>query len=168
MRTMSLAFTAMVAVWVAAPAIAQNLPSDAHCHVLARQRGAGESEGSRIHERFIRDCVSGKIAAEEPPHVPGAVREMRAVSSDMCHVIARRRGSGEGAGWRIHERYISDCVAGKISTTDAKRIENSMRELRKRSSEECHALAAQRGSLDAAGKGTHDKFISDCMAGKVS
>jgi hypothetical protein len=37
MRTMSLAFTAALAVWTATPTYAQHLPTDAECHVLARQ-----------------------------------------------------------------------------------------------------------------------------------
>ena len=80
MRTISLVFTTAIAVCVTAPAFAQRLPTDAQCHDMARQRGSGETAGSRAHETFIRDCVAGKVPMAEVPPVPESVRGLRAVS----------------------------------------------------------------------------------------
>ena len=168
MRTFALALTTAAAVCANAPAFAAQLPTDAQCHVLARQRGSGEAAGSRNHERFIRECVSGKIPMAEVPRIPESVREARGVSSDLCHEIARQRGSGEEAGLRNHERFIRDCVAGKVPLSDRTRIRTETQELHRRSSEECHTLALQRGSSDSAGSRAHERFIRDCVAGKVS
>src|SRR5262249_46313552 len=142
MRHIAFVLTTAVAACVATPVFAAQLPTDAQCHVIARQRGAGEGSGNRNHERFIRDCVAGKVPMEVP-HVPQAVRELRAVSSDLCHEIAERRGSGETAGRRNHERFMRDCVAGKVPTDDAAALQTATQELKKRSQEECQALAPQ-------------------------
>jgi hypothetical protein len=117
MRTISLAFTTALAVCITAPAFAQYLPSDAQCHALARQRGAGESSGNRNHERFIRDCVAGKVSTTSPA-IPESVREVRGMTSDFCHDLARQRGAGESSGNRNHERFIRSCMAGRVSVRE--------------------------------------------------
>jgi len=164
MRTISLAFTAALAVCVAAPAFAQYLPSDAQCHALARQRGAGESSGNRNHERFIRDCVAGKVSTTSPA-IPESVREVRGMTSDFCHDLARQRGAGESSGNRNHERFIRSCMAGRVSVRE---IRTQTQDLRRRSEAECDALSRQRGAGESTGNRNHQRFVRDCMAGKVS
>jgi hypothetical protein len=168
MRTFTLAFATVAAICAGAPAFAAQLPTDAQCHAIARQRGGSEIAGRRAHESFIRDCVAGRVPMTEVPRLPDSVRELRAVSSDVCHEIAQRRGSGETAGRRAHDKFIRDCMAGKVPLSAAARVRTETRDLRKRSEEECHVIALQRGSSETAGRRTHDKFIRDCMAGKVS
>ena len=166
MRTMTFVFASALTMCVSAPALAAQLPTDAQCHALARQRGSGEEAGSRNHERFIRDCVAGKVPVETPA-IPNAVREHQAQSSELCHELARQRGAGEGSGNRNHERFTRQCMDGKIPTADARTIRTKTSELRKRSEEECDALSRQRGSGEGSGNRNHQRFVRDCMAGKV-
>jgi hypothetical protein len=166
MRTISLAFTTALVVYVSVPASAQQLPTDAQCHALARERGAGESAGSRNHERFISDCVAGRVSATTPA-IPESVREFRAMSEDLCHELARQRGAGESAGSRNHERFVSDCMTGKVARADAGRIRAETENLRKRSEAECDALSRQRGAGETSGRRNHERFVRDCMAGRV-
>jgi hypothetical protein len=167
MRLMTLALTAGAALWITAPAVAAQLPTDAQCHALARQRGSAEEAGSRNHERFIAQCLAGRIPTQEVPGIPNAVRDLRVQSSDLCHELARNRGASEGSGSRNHERFIAQCMAGRVPR-DAGQIRTATQELRKRSSEECHALAVQRAGGESSGSRNHERFIRDCMAGKVS
>ena len=162
------AVTTTLAFFVTVPAFAAQLPTDDQCHALARARGAGETGGSRNHEKFIRDCVAGRVPTQEVPRVPEAVRDLRAVSSDFCHELAQNRGAGESSGNRNHERFIRSCLAGKVSISETTKFRAATADLRQRSSEECHALAQQRGSGESSGKRNHDRFIRDCVAGKVS
>jgi len=164
MRTIVLSIATAIAVCVTAPAFAQQLPSVDECHALARQRGSGESAGNRNHERFIRDCLTGKVSFT----IPESVRELRGMTSDVCHDLARQRGAGESAGNRAHERFIRDCMAGKVSASDARRIRTETQDVRKKSEEECDALSRQRGSGETAGRRTHERFVLDCMAGRIS
>jgi len=164
MRTISLAFTAALVVCITAPAYAQHLPSDAQCHALARQRGAGESSGNRNHERFIRDCMAGRVTTTTPA-IPEPVRELRGMTDELCHELARQRGAGESSGNRNHERFIRNCLAGRVSVTA---IRTQTQELRKRSEAECDALSRQRGAGESSGNRNHQRFVRDCMAGKVS
>jgi hypothetical protein len=55
MRTISLAFTAALVVCIAGPAYAQNLPTDAQCHVL----GATERRGRNIRKSKSRSIHQG-------------------------------------------------------------------------------------------------------------
>lgn len=167
MRKSSLAFTAVLAALIAVPASAQPLPTDAQCHALARQRAAGEAAGSRNHERFIRDCLAGRITATSFS-IPEPVRELRGATYELCHDLARRRGAGESSGSRNHERFITACMAGRVSARDAAAIRASTKNLRARSEEACHVIARQRASGEAAGSRNHERFIRDCMAGRVS
>jgi hypothetical protein len=164
MRTMSLAFTAALAVWTATPTYAQHLPTDAQCHVLARQRGAGESSGNRNHERFIRDCVAGKVTTTTSA-IPEPVRELQGMTDEFCHELARQRGAGESNGNRNHERFIRSCMAGKVAVAE---VRTRTQEFRKRSEDECDALSRQRGAGEGTGNRNHQRFVRDCMAGKVS
>jgi hypothetical protein len=166
MRTIAFAFASVLTVCVSAPVSAAQLPTDSQCHAIARERGAGETSGSRNHERFIAQCLAGRIPLGEVPGIPTAVRDLRERSSDACHELARQRGAGETSGNRNHERFIRDCMAGKVSS-GAVRI--ATQELRKRSEAECDALSRQRGSGEASGGNrNHERFVRACMAGKVS
>jgi hypothetical protein len=168
MRIAALALTGVLTVCGSASAIAAQLPTNAQCHALARQRGAGEENFSRNHERFIRDCLAGKVSLRGAARVPPAVGELRAQSSDLCHELARQRGAGETGGRRNHERFTSECMAGRVPVTEGRAINNSTPQFRKRSSEECHAMARQRGSAEENFTRNHERFIRDCMAGRVS
>lgn len=168
MRTIALAFTTALAVCVSAPAFAQKLPTVDECHALSRQRGSGEAAGSRNHERFITDCLAGRVVGREVRGVPEAVRDLRVQTSELCHELARKRGAGEGAGNRNHERFIRDCMAGRVATRDVRSIRSSTQELRKRSEAECDVLSRQRGGGEGSGNRNHERFVRDCMAGKVS
>jgi hypothetical protein len=168
MRILAIAFAGALSACIAVPVSAAQLPTDAQCHALARQRGAAEESGSRNHERFIRDCVAGRIPFETPG-IPASVRDYRAQSSDLCHELARQRGAGEGTGNRNHERFTTQCMAGKIPVTEARRIGTETADLRKRSEAECDALSRQRGAGEASvGTRNHERFVRACMAGKVS
>jgi hypothetical protein len=164
MRTISLAFTAALVVCIAGPAYAQNLPTDAQCHVLARQRGAGETTGNRNHEAFIRACLAGKVTTTTPA-IPEQVRELRGMTSDLCHELARNRGAGESSGNRNHERFIRNCMAGRVSVTE---VRTQTQDLRRRSEAECDALSRQRGAGESTGNRNHQAFVRACMAGRVS
>ena len=164
MRTISLAFTAALVVCIAAPAYAQNLPTDAQCHVLARQRGAGEASGNRNHEAFIKSCVAGRVTTTTPA-IPEAVRELRGMTEELCHELARNRGAGESSGSRNHERFIRSCMAGRVSVTE---VRTRTQDLRRRSEAECDALSRQRGAGESTGNRNHQAFVRACMAGRVS
>jgi hypothetical protein len=167
MRTVALAFTGLLAVCINAPVYAATLPTVAQCHAIAQKRGAGEGAGSRNHERFIQQCLAGRIPMEEVHGVPEPVREYRSVSYGKCHELAEQRGAGETTGGRNHQRFIEQCMAGKIPTADVTRIKTETDEHRKKSEAECHALAQQRGAGETAGSRNHQRFIDQCMAGRI-
>jgi hypothetical protein len=164
MRAIQFAFATALAVCISAPIYAQNLPSDAQCHVLARQRGAGESSGNRNHEAFIRACVSGKVTTTTAA-IPEPVRELRGMTDEYCHELARERGAGESSGNRNHERFIRNCMAGKVAANE---VRNRTQEYRRRSEAECDVLSRQRGSGEGTGNRNHQRFVRACMEGKVS
>jgi hypothetical protein len=164
MRTVLLAFTAALAVGIGTPTYAQNLPSDAQCHVLARQRGAGETSGNRNHEAFIRACVAGRVTTTTPG-IPEPVRELRGMTDEFCHELARQRGAGESSGNRNHERFIRNCMAGRVSLGE---VRSRTQDLRRRSEAECDVLSRQRGAGEGTGNRNHQRFVRDCMAGRVS
>ena len=166
MRT--IAFAGVLAICVSAPVSAAQLPTDAQCHALARERGAGETSGSRNHERFIAQCLAGRVPSGEVPGIPTAVRDLRERSSDACHELARQRGAGETSGNRNHERFIRDCMAGMLQGR-TRTVRTATQDLRKRSEAECDALSRQRGAGEASvGNRNHERFVRDCMAGRVS
>lgn len=164
--TISLAFTVALAVLNTAPASAQRLPTDAECHTLARQRGGGEETRSRNHERFIRDCLAGRVTTTSPA-IPESVRELRGMTYELCHDLARRRGAGEETRSRNHERFITACMAGRVSASDASAIRTQTQDLRRRSEAECDALSRQRGAGESSGNRNHQRFVRACMAGRV-
>lgn len=174
MRTVSLAFTTVLAICIAMPAFAQSLPNEFECHELSRQRGAGEvgsgEETPSTHENFIRDCLAGKVTTTSPA-IPEPVRQLRGMTYELCHELARQRGAGEvGSGrGRNHELFISACMAGRVSGRDAETIRTQTAPLRTRSEDACHQLALQRGAGEiGTGWRNHERFIRDCMAGRVS
>jgi hypothetical protein len=162
---MALVVTGVLAIVAGPPAFAAELPTVDQCEALAQQRGSGDTSGSRNHRQFMAQCLSGRIPFAEVPGVPTPVRDLRQWTYETCHTLALQRGASESSGSRNHERFISQCMAGRVGAALAARAE--ARGLRQQSSDACHALAVQRGSSDQAGRRTHEKFIQDCMVGKV-
>jgi hypothetical protein len=168
MRTVALVFTGMLTVCVNAPAFAAQLPTVAQCHAVAQKRGAGETAGGANHRLFIQQCLAGRIPMAEVRGIPVAVREYREASYEKCHELAEQRGAGEASGARNHRLFTEQCMAGKIPTADVTQIRAQTEPLRKKSEEECNALAQQRGAGVTSGTRNHQRFINQCMAGKVS
>jgi hypothetical protein len=92
-RTIVFAFTGVVAACIAAPAFAAPAApviarAIAKCEALEAQRPSG----GRSHQQFLADCLR-----------------------DDCEAISEQRGSGiTGPELREHERFMRQCVAGKI------------------------------------------------------
>jgi hypothetical protein len=169
MRAITLAFATatVLAVGVSDPALAANLPTDAQCHALARQRAGSEVYGRRTHESFIRQCMAGKIpfAAEVVTAPPAFVGKLP--TDAQCHALARQRAGSEVYGRRTHESFIRQCMAGKIPFA-AEVVTAPPAFVGKLPTDaQCHALARQRGGSEVYGRRTHESFIRQCVAGKI-
>jgi hypothetical protein len=114
MRIIALSIATVLSVCVATPVFAASTPTDAKCHALAKQRGSSEAAGAREHDRFIAQCMVGKIPLAGVAAVPVSTPTPREDLYEKCHALARERGSSETKGMRGHERFISQCMAGKI------------------------------------------------------
>jgi hypothetical protein len=96
------AFTGVLTVCVAAPAFAAPaVPARtiAQCEALAMQRPSG----GRSHQQFLRDCLSGRNVSERV-----------SMTYDECETLAEQRGSGPGPSVKEHNRFMTQCLAGKI------------------------------------------------------
>jgi hypothetical protein len=121
MRTILMALTGILTVGIATAADAAPRLTDAQCHAIARERGSSEAAGTREHNRFIAQCMVGKVAvgggAVTVPITVGGpqTQTVREERYDRCHELAQQRGSGETAGRRNHEHFITLCMAGKVN-----------------------------------------------------
>ena len=96
-------------ICTAVPAVAAPARSPARtatqCEALSVQRLNGP--GEYRHRAFIRDCVAGRLSGR------------LSMTYDECERLSEQRGAGPGGppaneGPNTHERFMSDCLAGRI------------------------------------------------------
>jgi hypothetical protein len=99
------AFAGLLTVCVAAPAFAApSAPRTgrtiAQCEALSLQR----PHGGRSHQQFLADCLAGR-----------GISSRVSMTYDECEALSEQRGSGAaGPGHREHDRFMNQCLAGKI------------------------------------------------------
>jgi hypothetical protein len=101
-NVIAFAFTGVVTICVAAPAFAAPAAparTIAQCEALAMERPSG----GRSHQQFLRDCLAGRKISEKV-----------SMTYDECEAISVQRGSGPGPSARDHNRFMTQCLAGKI------------------------------------------------------
>ena len=69
-----------------------------------------------------------------------------------------------------HRRFMTDCLGGKIAEMSV--AKPTPKQMAKQTTmvssyEKCDELSQQRGSGTDAGRGTHRRFMTACLAGKV-
>ena len=109
MRFLLIPGTALLSVCVAAPTLPAPARStartQAQCEALSVRRDSGP--GQYRHRAFILDCMAGKIS------------ERLSMTYDECERLSAARGAGPAPAGNenVHDRFMSDCLAGRIPRT---------------------------------------------------
>ena len=109
MRFLLIPGTALLSVCVAASTLAAPARSTARtpaqCEALSVRRDSGP--GQYRHRAFILDCMAGKIS------------ERLSMTYDECERLSAARGAGTAppGNENVHDRFMSDCLAGRIPRT---------------------------------------------------
>src|SRR5262249_42532418 len=84
-----------------------------------------------------------------------------------CEALSIQRGVGpEGPGTGAHRRFMNDCLAGRIQETAGTQTQRQAGQAQ--SYDRCEALSEQRGAgVNQPGAGTHQRFMTACMAGRI-
>ena len=102
-------------ICTAVPAVAAPARSPARtatqCEALSVQRLNGP--GEYRHRAFIRDCMGGRLS------------ERISMTYDECERLSEQRGAGLGSSqgseeapfFATHQRFMTDCMAGRIPRT---------------------------------------------------
>jgi len=104
-RNIAFAFVGVLATCVVVPALAApsapvTARAIAQCEALEKTRPTG----GRTHQQFLADCLAGRGVAEKT-----------SMTYDECEALSIQRGNPpEGPGFRQHEAFMRQCLAGKV------------------------------------------------------
>ena len=79
----------------------------------------------------------------------------------QCEALSLQRQSGPGQ-YR-HRAFIRDCVGGRLS----ERLSMTYDECERLSEQRGAGLGSSQGGEDPPFFGTHQRFMTDCMAGRI-